>query len=106
MVTVLWFSFLIQKKNPRRSSHSCPAKLSGKQISPTASSCLCPPWLAQSGARKSTGKRENAGRLTGVVSHRELLCLWLPFSEALRGAETMALLRSCVPSTSSTAGDG
>ena len=54
-------------------------KLSGKQINPTASSSICPPRLAQSGARKGIGKRENAGRLSGVVNHRELLCLQLPF---------------------------
>lgn len=40
------------------------------------------------------------------MNHRELLCLQFPFLEELRRAETMALLWSCVSSTSSTAGDG
>lgn len=77
-----------------------------EQTNPSASSCVCPPWPAQSWARKDIGKRENTRMLSSTVNHRELLCLQLPFSEELHRAETMAVLWSCVSSTSSTASDG
>lgn len=102
----LVFLFNTGKKNPRCLSHSCPVKLSGKQINPTASWCVCLPQPAQSKDRKSRGKREEVRRLSSAVIHREPLGLQLPFSEELRRAETMALLWSCVSSTSSTASDG
>lgn len=101
----IWFSFSMQKKKkPRRSFHSRP--VSGKGINATASWCGCLSTLAsKSRSRKGVGKRKNTRRLSCTVNHREPLCLQLPLSEELCRAETMALLWSCISSTSSTASD-
>lgn len=95
-----------QKKNPRRSSHLRPVEAEWKAYqSHSFIVASCPPWPAQSRTRKGTGKRKNTRRLSSVVNHREPLCLQLPLSEELCRAETMALLWSCISSTSSAASD-
>lgn len=101
------FSFSIQtKKYPRRSSHLRPVEAEWKaDQSHSFIGAACPPWPAQSRTRNGTGKRKNTRRLSSVVNHREPLCLQLPFSEELCRAETMALLWSCISSTSSAASD-
>lgn len=100
----LWFSFLIQKKKSQTLFSFMPSEAEWK-ADQSYSFLMSSVHLSRhtAGPEKVCVEEKMLG---GTVNHRELLCLQFPFLEELRRAETMALLWSCVSSTSSTAGDG
>lgn len=102
------FSFSIQKKKKIPDAHLICTQwnwVESGSVPQLHHVAACPPWPAQSRTWKGIGERKSTRRLSSTVNHREPLCLQLPSSEELCRAETMALLWSCISSTSSTASD-
>lgn len=102
----IWFSFSIQKKSQTLISFT-PSEAEWKVDQSHRFIMWLPVHLGwhRAGPEKVQVKEKNTRRLSSVVNHREPLCLQLPLSEELCRAETMALLWSCISSTSSTASD-